>query len=258
MIRGGLRRFDLYDFFSVFLPGATFIIGLLPFLPVDANLGIGAVGVIVVLGFVVGRAVHGSAILFDQYWENRGHRQEFLDQLADPTVLPAEIVDRFFDVCCEVYADLGLCENRAESIESDDEIEPLYTLVRSYIHMDSRGRSRTFQAIYAFYRSMWFVSLLVAGIYYAYSFARLLGVTTGAVDYYTYVSSLGVPTAAIMGLSTAVGLFAYRVFRDAKKRHQRYYIQYLITDFLTLYEASDRLDGGDPADFTYSSNPRKD
>ncbi|MEZ3116855.1 hypothetical protein RYH80_13145 [Halobaculum sp. MBLA0147] len=247
MIRGGLRRFDLYDFFSVFLPGATFIIGLFPFLPVDTEFGVSLVGATVVLGFVVGRAVHGIAISFDNYWENKGHREEFLEQLAEPDVLPANVIDRFFDVCCEVYTDLDLCEDRTTSVESDDdELEPLYTLVRSYIHMDSRGRSRTFQAVYAFYRSMWLVSLLLAFVYYVYSFARLLGVTTGAVDYYTYASSLGIPTAAIMGLSVSVGLFAYRVFRDAKTRHQRYYVQYLISDFITLYEASSRLDSGDP------------
>lgn len=246
MIRGGLRRFDLYDFFSVFLPGATLVIGLLPFLPSDTEFGVGAAGIIVVLGFVIGRAIHGSAILFDQYWENSGHRELFVDQLTNPEVLSPSIVDRFFHICCEVYDDLGLCEDRSESVASDD-VEPLYTLVRSYIHMDSRGRSRTFQAVYAFYRSMWLVSLLLGCVYYVYSIARLLGVTVDTVDYYTYISSLDVPTAAIMGLSIAVALFAYRVFRDAKERHQRYYVQYLITDFITLYEAGGQLNSGDPS-----------
>lgn len=171
MIQKGIRQFDLYDFFSVFLPGATFLIGLFPLVPNETSFGIGIAGVIVVLGFVVGRAIHSTAIIFDRFWDNDDHRDVFIQQICDPNVLSTEVMDRFFNACCEMYDGLGLCDTRRMSVDTEtDEIEPLYTLVRSYVHMDSRGRSRTFQAVYAFHRSMWLVSLLLAFVYYAYAF----------------------------------------------------------------------------------------
>lgn len=45
--------------------------------------------------------------------------------------------------------------------------------------------------------------------------------------------------------ATVVALLSYRVFRDAKRRHQRYYVQYLISDFLTLYE-TETMEENDP------------
>ncbi len=247
MIRGGIRRFDLYDFFSVFLPGATLLIGLFPFLPNDTSFSVGFVGILIVLGFVVGRAIHGTAILSDRFWKNDSHREVFLQELSDPEVLPPSVMDRFFTVCCEVYDGLGLCDSRRASIDADDDdLEPLYTLVRSYVHMDSRGRSRTFQAVYAFYRSMWLVSFLLGGVYYGYAILRVLEVTQETVNYSTYIGSVGLTPAIIMAVVAAVVLFSYRVFRDAKERHQEYYVQYLISDFLTLHEAEDAIEDGDP------------
>jgi len=244
MIQRGIRRFDLYDFFSVFLPGATFLIGLFPFVPNGTSLGVGIAGVVVVLGFVVGRAIHGTAIIFDGFWNNDDHRDVFLRQISDPTVLSAEVMDQFFDACCEVYNGLGLCETRRASVDAEtDEIEPLYTLVRSYVHMDSRGRSRTFQAVYAFHRSMWFTSLLLGFVYYGYALLRASPVTQEAVAYQTYISSVGLAPEIITAGATVVVLFSYRVFRDAKRRHQRHYVQYLISDFLTLYETETMADG---------------
>ncbi|MEZ3144792.1 hypothetical protein [Halobaculum sp. MBLA0143] len=97
----------------------------------------------------------------------------------------------------------------------------------------------------AVHRSMWLVSLLLGGLYYGYSFLRVLEVTQKTVAYQTYISSAGFPPEIIMAVATSVGLFSYRVFRDAKHRHQRYYVQYLVSDFLTLYEA-ERIEDGDP------------
>jgi len=246
MIQRSVRRFDLYDFFSVFLPGATLLIGLFPFLPSGVTLGVGVAGIVVVLGFVVGRAVHGTATTFDEFWDNDDHRDVFLQQISDPTVLSAEVMDRFFDTCCQVYDGLGLCETRRESIDAEaDELEPLYTLVRSYVHMDSRGRSRTFQAVYAFHRSMWFVSLFLAFVYYWYAFLTAFPVSQETVSYQTYISLTGLHPGVVTAGATVVALFSYRVFRDAKHRHQRYYVQYLISDFLTLYE-TETMEDGDP------------
>ncbi len=248
MLSNGIRRFDLYDFFAVFIPGTTFLAGLLPFMPEAANVGSpGIIAPLIILGFAVGRAIHSGATQFDQFWGNDSHRERFISEFNHPNMLPEETVNRFFDACCDQFSDLGLCDTRDSSISNGDNIEQLYTLVRSYIHMDSRGRSRTFQAIYAFYRSMWLVAASLCVIYYAYGFLRLLGLTKGAVDYYTYISALGIPVAYIIGGAISIAAFCYSIFRRAKQEHQRYFIQYLIADFLVLYETSDSPDSGDPS-----------
>lgn len=247
MLRRGITRFDLYDFFSVFLPGAALLAGLLPFLPKGTSVGPGFLGVLVVLGFVVGRAIHSGAIRFDDLLENKTHRELFLEQLDDPTLLSGSVVDRFFDVCCAVYSDLDFCEDRSVAVDSDDELEPLYTLVRSYVHMDSRGRSRTFQAVYAFHRSMWFVSISLAVVYPAYGVARYIKLIQGTVEFQSYVGSLGMPPLILIFVPSAAVLFVQTLFRIGKMRHQRSYIRYLITDFVTLYEAEHEIEDGDPS-----------
>jgi len=248
MLSNGIRRFDLYDFFAVFIPGATFLAGILPFLPEESNLGSpGIIVPIIILGFAVGRAIHSAATQFDVFWGNESHRERFVQEIEQPDMLPEDTVDRFFDACCNQFKDLGLCETRNSSIKNGDDIEQLYTLVRSYIHMDSRGRSRTFQAVYAFYRSMWLVAVSLCLIYYGYGFLRILGVTEGAVDYYTYISALGIPVAYIIAGAISIAAFCYSIFRRAKNQHQKYFIQYLLADFLVLYETSGNPEPGDPS-----------
>lgn len=249
MLRRGISRFDLYDFFSVFLPGAALLAGLLPFLPTTVSGSPGFLAVLIVLGFVVGRAIHSGAIFSDKILQRRTHRELFLEQLREPTLLSDSVVDRFFDVCCLVYSDLDLCDSRttAASENDDDELKPLYTLVRSYIHMDSRGRSRTFQAVYAFYRSMTFVSTILAGVYAAYGFGRYLGVIQGTVNYQSHIGSLGLPPLILIFVLPAALLFVQTLFRTGKMRHQRNYIRYLVSDFVTLYEAEQEIEDGDPS-----------
>lgn len=248
MIRRGISRFDLYDFFSVFLPGAALLAGLLPFLPKDTSVGAGLLGVFIVLGFVVGRAIHSGAIYFGRILQKRTHRDLFLQQLNNPTLLSESVVNRFFDVCCAVYSDLDFCNSREAAAKQNeaDELEPLYTLVRSYIHMDSRGRSRTFQAVYAFHRSMWFVSNSLAAVYTAYGVGHYSGLIQETVNYQSYIGSLGFPPLILIFVPLAVVLIAQTLFRTAKMRHQRAYVQYLITDFVTLYEAEHEIQDGDP------------
>lgn len=249
MIRRSISRFDLYDFFSVFLPGAALLAGLLPLLPEDTSIGPGFLGVLIVFGFVVGRAIHSGAIYSDEKLQRRTHRDLFLEQLREPTLLSDSIVDRFFDVCCAVYSDLDFCDSRATAARrnEEDELKPLYTLIRSYIHMDSRGRSRTFQAVYAFYRSMSFVSTILAGVYAMYGLGRYFGLVQGSVNYQSYIGSLGMPPLILISVPPAAALLSQTLFRTGKMRHQRNYIRYLISDFVTLYEAEHEIEEGDPS-----------
>ncbi|WP_135824759.1 hypothetical protein [Halorussus ruber] len=156
------------------------------------------------------------------------------------------VVDRFYRRSKELFGeDIGLPEDRSDV--SDDQADALYALVRSYIHIDSRGRSRTFQAVYSFYRSMWLISLLLVVIYVGYGLIRITGISQEMVNYYTYISSLQIsPVVLVLG-SLVVVTSSYTTFRGAKQKYQKYFIQYLVSDFLVLRDSDTGLSPGDPA-----------
>jgi len=248
MFAGSTRRFDLYDFFSVFLPGATFILGVVPFLPRQAPIGsVGVLLPIIILGFSIGRAIHTAANSIDEYFDTPGHREHFRWELqnTDKGDMDQGVVDRFYKRSKKLFGeDIGLPDDRSDI--TAEQADALYALVRSYIHIDSRGRSRTFQAVYSFYRSMWLVSLLLVVVYVAYGLIRMSGISQEMVNYYTYISSLDIaPVVFVLG-SLVVVTSSYTTFRGAKTNYQQYFIQYLISDFLVLRDSNSGLQPGDP------------
>lgn len=248
MLAGSTRRFDLYDFFSVFLPGTTLVLGTLPFLPQQTSLGsVGILLPIVILGFSVGRAVHTAANSIDARFDNDGHRDHFRWEVRKTNEgdMDQGVVDRFYKRSKELFGeDIGLPDDRSDVTEK--QADALYALVRSYIHIDSRGRSRTFQAVYSFYRSMWLVSLLLFGVYFGYGLIRMSGISQEMVDYYTYISSLEISAAVFVFGSLMVVTSSYTTFRGAKTTYQRHFIQYLVSDFLVLRDSNTGLQPGDP------------
>lgn len=249
MPQAGISRFDLYDFFSVFLPGATLLTGLSPLLPVGTNFTAGLAGLLIVLGYVTGRAVHGVAIASDDLWDQRGHRKMFVDQMSEPELLSGVVVERFLEASRTMYDGLDLHGSQEGSVDTE-KLESLYTLVRSYIHIDSRGRSRTFQATYSFYRSMSTVVVVLFVVYYLYGVSRLLGVTRELGIDETYIGSSELPPLIVSTFPVYLGVVLFEIFYRSKRRHQRYYVQYLVSDFLTLHETRE-ADSGD-------SSPQRD
>lgn len=331
MIGGSVRRFDLYDFFSVLLPGIAFILALSPFLPEKTNVSsVWAVLPILAGGFVIGRAIHSMTVIiedppkgkpsevgrfrwlvfvlpvnaFCRSFAKETHRDKFVKELREPAILNEELVDGFYEECVETFSSIQLPESRADvkpnkyprlppgkeaetlgerttmawqdvkkKWKSDEELvldflhersvkygilqgrmkkssdrllyESLYGLVRSYVHIDSCGRSRTFQAVYAFYRSMWFVSFSVFIIYLSYSALRISNQNTGLVGHETYISWLGIPDFAILLASLIVAYGGYVTFSEAMKDYQDYFVQYLISDFFLLAE-NQEIKGGVP------------
>lgn len=77
------------------------------------------------------------------------------------------------------FGELGLSKTKIPTDEG--ELGILYPLVRGYIHIDGRGRSRTFQAIHAFFRSGELGVIVLGSIYVAYAFLVVIfGTTTAA------------------------------------------------------------------------------
>lgn len=187
MIRTPGPRLSLYNFFSVLLPGITFVLGISPFFPSETKID-PLVGVVPLLagGFVFGQAIHSLAVVWQSRTPRRTHREQFQELLKGETLAKYEDVkdnsveevvtrDTLFYNACEMRFDgveLADFEDRAEI--STETLKDLYTLVRGVVHFDGRGRSRTFQSIYSFCRSMWVLSIVLWVVYYAYVGVRSL------------------------------------------------------------------------------------
>jgi hypothetical protein len=260
MLTEGTRRFDLYDFFSVLLPGGFFVIGIAPFLPRDAEIfSIGAVAAGVVLGFVFGRAIHALGLLLEMPDGNsrllsvRGygivanaastsHREMFKKELHNPKKLSEGMVNEFYQRALEAFPDIGLKQDREDiSSEDDMELETLYSLVRSQIHIDSRGRSRTFQAVLDFQRTMMIASLLLFVVYILYAAVLWTGARS-PVAYEAYISYLDPAWWLVALFAFFLILGVYTTFEQIRTSYRMYFIQYLMADFITLYETANRDD----------------
>lgn len=203
MILEGTRELDLYDFFSVLIPGAAFLIGLFPFLPEDTPIfSTGVIGLLIVGGFVFGRGIHAFSLRLEKYTPAANHRQLFKDELQDTDNLSKRLVNTFYSESRKHFANVPFPPLRSEL--SEEEADSLYELVRSTIHIDGRGRSRSFQAIVDFYRSMWVLSAILAAIYIGYASSLIWPnrFDFASVSFEPYIASLGLtiaPTTPIRG-----------------------------------------------------------
>lgn len=230
------RRFDLYDFFSVLLPGVALLLGLVPFLPKDTDLGaLGAVLPLLIGGFVFGRAIHTVGVrLEDAYEEAPTHRERFIQEVNDPEVMTEETVRCFYQECINAFDIVDDDDQWQRNGQDEDLLEDIYGLVRSYIHIDSRGRSRTFQAVYSFYRGMWVVSLIVAVVYLLYGLLKGINATEGLVTFTSFFGTLGMAPGLIVLGSVIVALLSHEAFSQARGDYQEHFVRYLVADFLIL------------------------
>lgn len=249
MLNEGTRRFDLYDFFSVLLPGVAFVIGLLPFLPHGISVSATAViGFLLVWGFVFGRALHVIGVAVDQFegwWIIKGsfsigHRDKFVEEVLVPNRINTELANGFYLACRRAFPQLDLPSKREKLDRSDNknDIEMLYGLTRSYIHMDGRGRSRTFQAVLDFYRTMMVVSLALIGVYVLYAIvsgaAEIGNHSLGGLVYRSYLGTVGPSPGISAFISICVFLPLFFAFHMARSPYRIYYVQYLLSDFIIL------------------------
>ena len=242
MLTEGTRQLDLYDFFSIFLPGGTLLIGLLPLAPATSiTLSPGLLLFLLIPGFVVGRGVHAFGLWVGSVVGVQTHRQQFIDELVDPSIVTDEYSERFFSVCKDTFDGLTLPEEHTELDEEEHReiLDDLYGLVRAYIHMDSRGRSRTFQAVLDFHRSMWIISVFLWAVYFLYSFLKAFRIFRGDVTYISYISALNIHFVIIFGVSLLILGGAYMTFKRVIPSYRQYFIQYMMADFLIL-----QLSGG--------------
>lgn len=261
MIQTAGPRLNLYNFFSVLLPGTTFVLGIIPFLPSGTKID-PLIGIVPLLagGFVFGQAIHSLAVVWQSRTPRRTHREQFQELLlgeviqkykdiddVDPTlqIIGQSLLKTFYRSCNERFDGIELEDFQDRSQNPEREIEDLYTLVRGVIHFDGRGRSRTFQAIYAFCRSMWVLSMILWIVYYSYCIIRFfnipsiianhLGNSPDGTIIYTPLLTEYVPSPEIVFiLSTALFLSSHKMFRGATDEYKEYFTEYIISDFLLI------------------------
>ncbi|WP_144426043.1 hypothetical protein [Halanaeroarchaeum sulfurireducens] len=232
--------FGLYDFFSMFIPGTTLIIGLLPFLPQRLVLKPYELAfLVIILGYVVGRGVHSAAESADNFLNNPNHRDLFISALGNehPNSSVGDLFDSFYN---RAKADLpinGVPDDRTEA--SGSLLGIMYVHARSKLTMDGSGRAKTFQATFAFYRSIHFVMVALAAIYIFYSIVHYYELIPGGLDFITYIGGLGIPPQIMVGASEFLAGISFFTFHDAKGDHRQYYIQYLIQEYLIVTESED-------------------
>lgn len=256
-----IRRFDLYDFFSVLLPGTALLLGLVPFLPTETDLGsLGVVLPLITIGFVVGRAVHSIAVSIEKYHEESphtsnsmrwslfhrcaetlfirneakdvSHRRRFIREIQGEGDINDKMVKLYLRMCRDAFSGLEIPEDNSDLDPSI--AESIYELTRAHIHVDARGRSRTFQAVYAFYRSMWIISIFLAIVYAIYGLVVAFGLDQDIVNYTSIIGVVGVSGSIVTLTSVALLTVAYYSFSAAKWNYQKYYVRYLLADFIVI------------------------
>lgn len=315
-VERGIRRFDLYDLFSILIPGSAFLIGLYPLLPAEISLdSVGLIAFVLIAGFIGGRGIHALAVAFDRSQGIESHREKFTQQLSNPTLVHEDIAREFLVAADEVFDEIEIpremyagldsssgcsaedCDTPTSEKPTDqttgtDDCLPcagddggtlrtavcarigtfrgwgskamlrgknvlaggikaitmqstadskhdfpssLYVLVRAYVHRDGRGRSRSFQAIHAFHRSVHIGALLLAIIYFTVSaLAVLLNLP---LPYTPKFEEFGFEYNSLALISAFVLIGSAVTFRRAKYNYQEYYIQYLISDFLAIRQS---------------------
>lgn len=236
MIGEGTRQLDLYDFFSILVPGAGFLIGLVPFLPQDIPIPTSVLlGGLIIGGFIVGRWFHAVRMLIERDVIAVSHREHFTDQLVNPTEISEDLADQFYDCCQSHFDNLHLPDKRDELEEHPNDLNTLYTTARSLIHMDSRGRSRTFQAVLDFYGSALLASGILSIVYVSYAIVDQFSLNNDLVGYAPYLVELDFhPVIIFAGASLAFGS-AYFTFKRVRGRYRTYFVQYLMSDFIILH-----------------------
>jgi hypothetical protein len=237
MIGEGTRQFDLYDFFNILIPGAVLTLSLTPFLPESvAPTSPAPLVAILVFGFIFGRAAHALGIQIERLDLVKSHREHFQDQLFDADEISPTIIEKFYSRARIKFDMSELPENRND-LERDDhvkELNTLYTMVRAMVHMDSRGRSRTFQAILDFYRSMMIIALVLFLICTGYAIVLSAEGASELLPYNSHLSSFDILPAVSFFIGVVIPLSAYTIFERIRSEYRSYYVQYLMADYLLL------------------------
>jgi hypothetical protein len=208
---------------------------------------------ILLAGYIFGRGLHSLAVTADNYLENWSHRDQFIAELKNPTLVTEEIVEEFHKEMKLAFGEVGLPDklplDEAPEFDPDegfpsDQNDPKYTvvydLVRSYLQIEGNARARTFQAIFAFYRSLWLAAAILLFIYVSYCLIRAIDILFNPspipvlVSYTPIINDSGIALQLLFPLSIILPGIVYVISRFGKVRHRKHFAEYAITDFIVM------------------------
>lgn len=203
------------------------------------------------------------------------HRELFWKMLnGSNEITTPEHVSAFVDVAHDEFPYLDLADESGDASEdtggasasdgddgdpdsgtagsvSKEKADALYALTRSEIHMDQTGRSRTFQAVFASSRTM-FAGWILLTLAYTLLVSGMAVVTIGIVGesfplpgVVRQALSIDLTTQNLFWALTStviasfVGMYG---FAGVARNSKRYYLEYLISDFLLLHDGSEAND----------------
>lgn len=234
MTNSSISQFSIYNFFSVLLPGLIFISGLYPLLPGGVAVGgLTFLLPILAIAFAIGQLIHILSVGIERVLRLNSHRDTFVKQLTKPSVLSQKLVTQFYNTCHEKFDHIGLTGKVKEDSQDKVLMDTLYVCVRSQVDIDGRGRTQIFQAIYAFCRSVYITALLLSGIYIVYALLISFG-PGGVLPYETKLEDLEIGLGAIVPMVLLVSSTSYYTFRRARTDYRKYFVQYLMVEFLSL------------------------
>jgi branched-subunit amino acid transport protein len=237
------------------LPGALFIIGLIALVPSSINLSVGQVLIpALAIAFISGHALHALGLILQgalaRVNSYKSHREYFASECQDPDNLDEEFVNEFknsLDEYTDKYTIISDENNANDDGQSgsstnktdNTDFKRLYPLVQSYIYADGRGRSRSFQAIYALSFNMIVLSWVLIIMYIIHIFLWGCGIIFDSDplyikyfgNYYEFII-IAVVTAVISSI-----IFCYH-----ERKFKKIFAQYVMADFLTIKKSSSGQD----------------
>ncbi|GAB6861248.1 hypothetical protein ACFR97_14385 [Haloplanus litoreus] len=225
--------FSKYDFFSVFVPGLATVFGFYMIIPKEIDIPVvSAIIPTLVLSFVFGQALHSLSVLVENLIGKVGfaatHRDQFYSRLNQDSDTTAKKVE---EICESHIEDDGIDGELDFSSDSNDAV---YSFVQSYVYIHDIGRSRTFQSIFAFSRSMTVFLFGLIPLYLTHQYLREVGVVARDPKYLVFFPNFGDFAQTVIPLAFMGGL----VFWYSAYKYKSYFVEYLITDFISL-NASD-------------------
>lgn len=228
------RLFSAYDFFSVFVPGLATTFSL--YLLIPQNIEVSFTSVLIptlLLAFIFGQALHAfSAFLHNigsKYDIVKSHREIFAEMIEDSDDWNGIHINKFKQAIVQ-FDGTPEMQNRMYDGLCTQEWETLYTVVQSQVYNYGQGRSISFQAIYAFSRSMSVLLFGLLPLFYVHHYAQEIGLFQRDPLYMEFFPTFhrlmeaAVPLCIIGGLLFLISTFSYR----------RNFVKYLISDFIII------------------------
>lgn len=241
------NKFNLYDFFSVLLPGSITLLMLIPFLPEEGLPDFLILLLILIIGgYTLGHVLHTVSIELIEYVGGTTHRDRFGTELTGAGSLPEDVGVSFM-LACQRRFSLSRTESpihrpQNQIVEPRDCLE-YYELVRTYVDIDGRGRSRTYQALYAFSRSVLLGSLMAGSVYAVYIVLLVfddspnIAISLETVFWYTpYIQTVDISAPYLAIILFGTGVLIGRVFLDTMRNYRDLFAAYMISDYLMILE----------------------